>query len=686
MTEATQLPSRSENLDPNAVDFSPPKRLRVEVASGAPAATFSMRRPTQGLLDDVENHAQRVASWQPMPQIRQLAPRRFQRPMQAGARAPQQPLPPVESSGVRGGFGRMAAGPFRQAPPPFSQATAPARASPAVPPTTGPVGSPSLTPVPAFWEPTSRPAATTTAAAPPAAAPSAASARPFAPRAKPPEPPHAAEVLSFAEQVEQQLKIQTHEETLARIKAKEQEKRDRQERELRQRIEASARLKRQVEAAFAQRDALEGAVQRASDACDAAEVATARATALREASAAELEELEGLVELGKRASRGALIRALEDAEARFDELDAAVAVQEECVEAVAPSMAALGSLVEAAQLWPAGSETARRAEEECAAEYDVLAPLAEAVEALRARAALAAAALDEHADGGVPSQSELHARLKAAQKAAPPAAPGPRWTRHVHNRALTAAEVELVDDYLSGDGNPSELLAELNNIPVTREKVLCLRPGEWLNDEVINFFMELLKGRTAARSGAAAAAASASGEASGEAALPRVHFFNTLFYAKLTKDERGYDYSGVKRWTRKNKLFEQDMLVCPVHVHGNHWVLAVVNFRDKRFEYYDSLKGSEGQCLKNLRKYLKDESLDKLKATWDDTGWTDHNFRDGTPQQRNGWDCGVFMCKTADYLSQEGKLEFTQQDMDYFRRRLVVEIRNSQLLEDQDAQ
>ena len=267
-----------------------------------------------------------------------------------------------------------------------------------------------------------------------------------------------------------------------------------------------------------------------------------------------------------------------------------------------------------------------------------------------------------------------------------PQLPGPRWTRHVNNRALTAAEVVLVDGYLSSDGNPLELLAQLNDIPVTREKMLCLRPGEWLNDEVINFFMELLKGRTAARSGAAAAAASASGAASGEAALPRVHFFNTLFYAKLTKDERGYDYSGVKRWTRKNKLFEQDMLVCPVHVHGNHWVLAVVNFRDKRFEYYDSLKGSEGQCLKNLRKYLKDESLDKLKATWDDTGWTDHNFRDGTPQQRNGWDCGVFMCKTADYLSQEGKLEFTQQDMDYFRRRLVVEIRNSQLLEDQDAQ
>ena len=655
MTETTQLASRSENIDPT-IEFSPPKRLRVEVASGAPAA-FSVRRPTQGLLDDVESDAQRLASWRPLPQIRQLAPRRFQRPILAGSRAPQQPLPPVESSGVRGGLGRMPAGPFRQA-------VSPARAQSSGAATTGPVGSPSLTPVPSFWEPTSRPAATTTAAGPPAAA-TPASARQFAHPAKPPEPPHAVDVLSFAEQVEQQLKIQSHEETLARIKAKEQEKRDRQERELRQRIEASARLKQQVEGIFAQRDALEGAVQRASEACDAAEVASAHTAALHKASAASLDQLDGVIELGASASGGTRVRALEEAEASVDKLDAAVAMQDECQEAVAPPMAALRSLVEAAQLWSAGSETARRVEEECAAEYDVLGPLAEAVDALRARAALAARA-GEHTD-------ELRARLKAAQQVVGPAPAAPRWKRHVHNRALTAAEAELVDDYLSGDGNPSELLAELNNIPVTREKVLCLRPGEWLNDEVINFFMELLKGRAAARS-------------SGDAALPRVHFFNTLFYAKLTKDERGYDYSGVKRWTRKNKLFEQDMLVCPVHVHGNHWVLAVVNFRDKRFEYYDSLKGSEGQCLKNLRRYLKDESLDKLKSTWDDTGWTDHNFRDGTPQQRNGWDCGVFMCKTADYLSQEGKLEFTQQDMEYFRRRLVVEIRNSQLLEDQDGQ
>ena len=103
--------------------------------------------------------------------------------------------------------------------------------------------------------------------------------------------------------------------------------------------------------------------------------------------------------------------------------------------------------------------------------------------------------------------------------------------------------------------------------------MLCLQPKTWLNDEVINFFMELLKGRSSSRDD-----------------LPRVHFFNTMFYAKLTKEGSSYDYTGVKRWTRKLKLFEYDLLVCPVHVHGNHWCLAVVNFLDKRFEYYDSLR------------------------------------------------------------------------------------------------
>lgn len=36
-------------------------------------------------------------------------------------------------------------------------------------------------------------------------------------------------------------------------------------------------------------------------------------------------------------------------------------------------------------------------------------------------------------------------------------------------------------------------------------------------------------------------------------------------------------------------LFDLDKFMFPVNVNGNHWTLAVINFRLERLEYYDSL-------------------------------------------------------------------------------------------------
>lgn len=48
----------------------------------------------------------------------------------------------------------------------------------------------------------------------------------------------------------------------------------------------------------------------------------------------------------------------------------------------------------------------------------------------------------------------------------------------------------------------------------------------------------------------------------------------------------------MKRWSKraKVKILELHKVFVPVHVHGNHWCLAVINLEDKRFEYYDSLQ------------------------------------------------------------------------------------------------
>ena len=54
-----------------------------------------------------------------------------------------------------------------------------------------------------------------------------------------------------------------------------------------------------------------------------------------------------------------------------------------------------------------------------------------------------------------------------------------------------------------------------------------------------------------------------------------------------------------------------------------------------------------------------------------------------TPQQENGYDCGVFTCQFLESLSRgEESFIFTQKDMPYLRRRMIWEIGHAILRED----
>ena len=64
------------------------------------------------------------------------------------------------------------------------------------------------------------------------------------------------------------------------------------------------------------------------------------------------------------------------------------------------------------------------------------------------------------------------------------------------------------------------------------------------------------------------------------------------FYTKLAEQRgKGYCYKDVRRWTNKAgpdhsavDIFTKNLVVIPIHCHGNHWTLAVVNFDEMRFE------------------------------------------------------------------------------------------------------
>uniref|UniRef100_A0A667YTD6 SUMO specific peptidase 1 n=1 Tax=Myripristis murdjan TaxID=586833 RepID=A0A667YTD6_9TELE len=219
-------------------------------------------------------------------------------------------------------------------------------------------------------------------------------------------------------------------------------------------------------------------------------------------------------------------------------------------------------------------------------------------------------------------------------------------------------EMELEVNRALRGGSPHEVLSEGFGLSLTRKDLQTLSHLNWLNDEVINFYMNLLV------------------ERSKDPNLPTVDTFNTFFFPKL----RSSGYSAVRRWTKKMDIFSVDILLVPVHL-GVHWCLSVVDFRKKTIMYFDSMGGNNVEACRILLEYLRQESKDKKGKELDTSGWTLHSkLRHEIPQQMNGSDCGMFTCKYAEYITKDKPITFTQKHMPYFRRRMVWEILNRKLL------
>nr|CAD2172576.1 unnamed protein product [Meloidogyne enterolobii] len=204
---------------------------------------------------------------------------------------------------------------------------------------------------------------------------------------------------------------------------------------------------------------------------------------------------------------------------------------------------------------------------------------------------------------------------------------------------------------------PNEVFSSFDGVDIARKDLLTLCGAEWLNDEVINFYINLIVNRS---------------KVNGR--LPKVYAFNTYFYVNLS----GKGFSSVKRWTKKVDIFDNQMIFVPVHL-GNHWCMAVIDFEERKIDYYDSLKADNFTCLELLSNYLAEESMDKRKRPFDMTGW-EFTCRKDIPNQGNMWDCGMFSILFAEYASRRAPITFLQQHIPYFRERVVYEILRKELL------
>lgn len=79
--------------------------------------------------------------------------------------------------------------------------------------------------------------------------------------------------------------------------------------------------------------------------------------------------------------------------------------------------------------------------------------------------------------------------------------------------------------------------------------------------------------------------------------------------------------------------------------------------------------------LEFIMRYIKDEHEDKKKEPLPEAEeWRLIPCEPGTPRQRNGYDCGVFTCMFADFLSKDCPLVFGQDHVNQCRERIALSI------------
>ncbi|CAF0963350.1 unnamed protein product [Adineta steineri] len=189
---------------------------------------------------------------------------------------------------------------------------------------------------------------------------------------------------------------------------------------------------------------------------------------------------------------------------------------------------------------------------------------------------------------------------------------------------------------------------------IIQKNIHTLNGSNWLNDEIINFYLALVA------------------RESGHDGYPRVYAFNSFFYEKLKNDKP--EHSSWSGYMDTIDFFNYHIVLIPIHLE-NHWTLVTIDFSSHCISYYDSLGGKNDKCLDLIHNFVEHMyAMKKLQASWIVGYWK------SVPQQKNTNDCGVFICQFAKYLARQWLINLTQEDMPRFRQQMINEIKSNKLI------
>ncbi|EKD12268.1 uncharacterized protein L3040_000262 [Drepanopeziza brunnea f. sp. 'multigermtubi'] len=216
-------------------------------------------------------------------------------------------------------------------------------------------------------------------------------------------------------------------------------------------------------------------------------------------------------------------------------------------------------------------------------------------------------------------------RLRRQNPLKPLIAPlGPKWE-------------DMVNEVIYSNDTGRAFTTSREGNPLRKHDFMTLLGNcEWLNDEIINTYVEWV-------ADAANAAAIAEDEANGEPAstVPKVFAHNSFFYKTL--EEKGPAQSD--RLMKRKKipgvsLLEVETVLIPIN-KGSHWTLGIVRPVARTIEYLDSMGGKGPNIIQHLQGWVKHMLGKKyVRSEW-------KTPRTSCAYQSNGFDCGVFLCTNA---------------------------------------
>jgi hypothetical protein len=157
----------------------------------------------------------------------------------------------------------------------------------------------------------------------------------------------------------------------------------------------------------------------------------------------------------------------------------------------------------------------------------------------------------------------------------------------------------------------------------------------------------------------------------------KVHCFITDFMTMLIPGNslENYSYGEVMRWTGKRipsiNILNFNKLLFPANISNSHWTLLEVNIIDKAVKIIDSIACHPIAMVfaHAILRWLGDELKTKHKVSLPDD-WKIVDMGMEVPQQTNNYDCGVYVMVNAGLLCAEKQLDYSNNDMIYFRSKI----------------